>query len=321
MSKMNIEKIEQLLKDIAANVGYDIIPKPFNTPFTKESFADLPDSKQFFWPVPTSILNSEEHDSFRKMWVEADIIDTVCVTSLSWPFEEQDGVAIIMVDMTRRRRGCIKFVDATAWNISEENSTDVAAVCNMLIHDLFPGEDLLTFYMNEDAMDNELDNKWNDQVRLVSALYIGSSLLPQDYMPKPIAKPGFKYVRLDDIFQLIDLTDAERFPGLEKYLPKDIHILGYSMHDKFMELYEPAIVVSAYGNLRPQKIVPNETPVNIDLRENIVFIPSRLSDIDLDYLVEQLREESTLRQLPFSISRLTGENLMGVLIEIPENQK
>ena len=33
MSKMNIEVMEQLLKDLAANVGYELIPNPFDTPF------------------------------------------------------------------------------------------------------------------------------------------------------------------------------------------------------------------------------------------------------------------------------------------------
>ena len=321
MNKINKGEIEQLLKDLAANVGYDIIPAPFNTPFSKESFANLPDSKQFLWIVPTSALNDEEHKQFREMCVEADIIDTVCVTSLPWPSDEGKGVAIIMIDVMRRRRGCIKFVDATAWDISDESATNVAAVCNMLIHDLFPGEDLLAFEMNEDAMDIDLDDRWNDQVRLITSRKVRESLLPQDYMPKPVAKPGFKYVRLDDIFQIEDLTDAKLSSNLEKHIPKDINIMGYSVHDNIMELNIPAIVVSAYGDLQPQKVAPNETPVKIDLREKVVLRPSFPSDIDLDYIVEQLGRESTLRQLPFSVSRLTDEELMGVLIEIPENQK
>ena len=80
MSKMNIEVMEQLLKDLAANVGYELIPNPFDTPFEEASIEGLPDSKQFFWPVPTSALNDKEHEEFRKMCVEADIIDTVCTT-------------------------------------------------------------------------------------------------------------------------------------------------------------------------------------------------------------------------------------------------
>ena len=319
MNKINKGEIEQLMKDLAANVGYDIIPAPFNTPFAEENFAHLPESKQFLWTIPTSVLNNEEHKQFREMCVKADIIDTVCTTSFLWPSNKEDHVAIILVDLTRRRRGCIKFVDACKWDIAGE--TGMAAVCNMLIHDLFPGEDLLAFEMNEDAMDIDLDDRWNDQVRLITSRKVRESLLPQDYMPKPVAKPGFKYVRLDDIFQIEDLTDAELSPNLGKYLPEDIDIMGYSVHDNIMELKRPAIVVSAYGDLRPQKVVPNETPVKIELREKVVLRPSCSSDIDLDYIVEQLGKESTLRQLPFPNSRLTLWDLMGVLIEIPENQK
>ena len=121
MNKIKNEEIEQLLKDLAANVGYDIIPAPFNTPFAEESFTDLPESKQFLWTLPTSVLNNEEHKPFRRMCVEADIIDTVCTTSFSWPSNKKDQVAIILVDLTRRRRGCIKFVDACKWDIADEN--------------------------------------------------------------------------------------------------------------------------------------------------------------------------------------------------------
>ena len=71
---MNIEVMEQLLKDLAANVGYDLIPSPFDTPFVEASVEGLPDSKQFFWTVPASVLNSKEQEEFRKMCIEADII-------------------------------------------------------------------------------------------------------------------------------------------------------------------------------------------------------------------------------------------------------
>ena len=61
----------------------------------------------------------------------------------------------------------------------------------------------------------------------------------------------------------------------------------------------------------------------VDLNENIVLIPrSVYYDLpDLDYLVEQLCKESTLRQLPFlpyPNARLDEEHLRGVLIEIPK---
>ena len=82
----------------------------------------------------------------------------------------------------------IKFVDATSWNIEKEE--EMAAVCNLLIHDLFPGEHHLAFLLNEDLMDLELDNRWNEQVCLIAATDIISScetisLQPADYIVKP----------------------------------------------------------------------------------------------------------------------------------------
>ena len=324
MNKMNIEVMEQLLKDLAANVGYDLIPAPFDTPFEEASIEGLPDSKQFFWPVPTSVLNDKEHEEFRKMCVEADIIDTVCTTSLPWPSDENDHVAILLIDVTRRRRGCIKFVDSSAWDISDE--TDMAAVCNMLVHDLFPGDDLLAFQMNEDAMDEGLEYRWNEQVRLVSACKVGDSLLPRSYILRPVAKQGFKYVRLDEVFSIEDLESAKICKTLCNKMP-DIdfeELNGFKFIDNLMELNVPAIVISAYGDLQPQKVIPENEHVVIDMNEKIVLIPRSNfgKPLDLDYCVEQLNKEMTLRQLPFlpyPDARLIEEYLMGVLIEIPEN--
>ena len=329
MSKMNNEVMEQLLRDLAANVGYDLIPAPFETPLEEASIEGLPDSKQFFWPVPVSVLNDKEHEEFRKMCVEADIIDTVCTTSLFWPSDENDHVAILLIDVTRRRRGCIKFVDSSAWDISDE--TDMAAVCNMLIHDLFPGENLLAFQMNENAMDDGLDDRWNEQVRLVSACKVGDSLLPHYYMLRPVAKQGFKYVRLDDVFTIEDLESAYTWQRIEKQRmaidndSDDLYdIRGYKFNDYVIELNVPAIIVSTHGEFLPQKIVPGKSPVAIDLKEKIVLIPRSYlkKPLDLDCCVEQLNKEMTLRQLPFlpnPDAHLEEDDLIGVLIEIPEN--
>jgi len=324
MSKMNIEVMEQLLKDLAANVGYDLIPSPFDTPFEEASVEDLPDSKQFFWTMPASVLNSKEQEEFRKMCIEADIIDTVCTTSLSWPTDENERMAILLIDVTRRRRGSVKFVNASAWNILEE--TDMAAVCNLLIHDMFPGEDHLAFQMNPDAMDEGLDDRWNEQVRIVASCNIGSSLLPQDYLPKPIAKEGFKYVRLDKVFSIEDCKGANISQHLaDTFSQKGIESFNdFIVRDNIMELKVPAIIVSAYGNLQPQKVVPEATPISVDLTKKIVLIPLSYSpNLDLDYLLEQLGKESTIRQLPFLANPnipLKEESIKGILIEIPEQK-
>ena len=322
MNKINKEEIEQLLKDLAANVGYVLISEPFDTPFNETSIERLPDSKQLFWSVPASVLNNKENMKFRTMCIDADIIDTVCITSFPWPSDEENQVAIILVDLTRRRRGSVKFIDASRWNIAEE--TDMAAVCNMLIHDLFPGENLLAFKMNEDIMDTKVDDRWDEQVRLVSSMNIKSSLSPQDYILKPVAQKGFKYVRLDEVFNIMDLSGSHTETILhEKYgIPTNSE---YIIHSDMLELTVPAIVVSAYGNLQPQKVIPKGNSVSVDLNEKIALIPMWwANDIDLDYLVEYLNKESTLRQLPFlpyPDARLKDDHLSGVLIEIPEKIK
>ena len=317
---MNKNEIEQLLKDLAANVGYVLISEPFDTPFNETSIERLPDNKQLFWTVPASVLNDKEHEQFRVMCINADIIDTVCMTSFPWPSNEENQVAIILVDLTRRRRGSVKFVDANRWNIADE--TGMAAVCNMLIHDLFPGESLLAFQMCEDVMDEDVDERWDEQVRLVSAFYITSSLAPQDYILKPVARQGFVYKRLDEIFNIIDLAGANFATKIQGTSTGGY--LGYIGHNDMLELTEPAIVVSAFGNLQPQKVIPKGNSVNVDLNEKIALIPWWSNDIDLDYLVEQLSKESTLRQLPFlpyPNARLEEEHLDVVLIEVPEKTK
>jgi hypothetical protein len=316
MNKMNKNEIEQLLKDLSANVGYVLISAPFDTPFNKTSIERLPDSKQLFWTVPASVLNDKEHEQFRVMCINADIIDTVCMTSFPWPYNEEDQVAIILVDLTCRRRGCIKFVDASRWNIADE--TGMAAVCNMLIHDLFPGEDFLAFQMTKDVMDEDVDERWDEQVRLVSAFHINSSLAPQNYILKPVARQGFVYKRLDEIFNIIDLAGANFATKIQT------SIGGYIGHNDMLELTVPSIVVSAFGDLQPQKVIPNGNSVNVDLNEKIALIPWLSNDIDLDYLVEQLSKESTLRQLPFlpyPNARLDEMQLWRVLIEVPEKTK
>ena len=317
---MNKNEIEQLLKDLAANVGYVLISAPFDTPFNKTSIERLPDSKQLFWTVPASVLNDKEHEQFRVMCINADIIDTVCMTSFPWPSNEEDQVAIILVDLTCRRRGCIKFVDASRWNIADE--TGMAAVSNMLIHDLFPGEDFLAFRIDVDVMDMDVDNRWDEQVRLVSEMKINNSLSPQNYILKPTPQKGFKYVRLDEIF----FIESARKPFCYWLDQLYSESLPYSVHDNILELREcPAIAVSAYGNLQPKKVIPNGNTAHIDLNEKIALIPRRwANDIDLDYLVEQLSKECTLRQLPFlpyPNARLEEEHLWRVLIELPEKMK
>lgn len=279
MSKMNIEVMKQLLKDLAANVGYDLIPAPFDTPFEEASIEGLPDSKQFFWPVPTSVLNDKEHEEFRKMCVEADIIDTVCTTSFPWPSDENAHVAILLIDVTRRRRGSIKFVHADEWDISKDS--DMAGVCNMLIHDLFPGEHLLAFQMNEDQMDIWLDEPWSHQVCVCAACDV-VTLLPKDYLYEAgIPADGCLASEVFDIRYPVSANDIERLKGT-------------------------AILISTRGLLRPQLVTPSEDVSSLD--DKMLLVPEVGYHVDFAVALQQFTKEDVLRQLPIS-RRLTFNDI------------
>lgn len=288
MSKMDIEVMEQLLKDLAANVGYDLIPSPFDTPFVEASVEGLPDSKQFFWTVPASVLNSKEQEEFRKTCIEADIIDTVCTTSLPWPTDENDHVAILLIDVIRRRRGSVKFVDASAWNISEE--TDMAAVCNLLIHDMFPGEYHLAFQMNEDVMDEGLDDCWNEQVCIYPACDV-NSLHPNDYLHKL----GYGE---EGICLIADVFDI-RYP----IAAKDI-----------AELDRTAIILSTIGKLAPQVIRSSDDVHNTSLDNKMLLVPDDGYQVDFDVAIKLFEKEEILRQLPIT-RRITWNDMWRVQIK------
>ena len=276
------------MKDLAANVGYDLIPSPFDTPFAEASIEGLPDSKHFFWTVPSSVLNDKEHEEFRKMCVEADIIDTACTTSFPWPSGENDYVALLLIDVTRRRRGCIKFVDASAWNISEE--TDMAAVCNLIIHDMFPGEYHLAFQMHPDAMDEGLDNCWNEQVCIYPACDV-KSLHPNDYLHNlGYGEEGMCLVA--DVFDI-------RYP----ITAKDV-----------TELNEPAILLSTIGKLSPQIIGADEEVHDNSLDNKMLLVPNDGYQVDFEVALKLFEKEEILRQLPIT-RRITWSDVWRVQIE------
>lgn len=285
---MNNEVMEQLLKDLAANVGYDLIPSPFDTPFAEASLEGLPESKQFFWTVPASVLNSKEQEEFRETCIEADIIDTICTTSLLWPDDDNDRVAILLIDVTRKRRGSIKFVDASAWNIYEE--TDMAAVCNLLIHDLFPGEYHLAFQMNEDAMDEGLDNCWNEQVCIYPACDV-NSLHPNDYLHKlGYGEEGMCLI--SDVFDIHYPIAAKDVAGLNK----------------------PAILLSTIGKLTPQVIKSGDDVHNTSLNDKMLLVPDDDYQVDFDVAIKLLEKEEILRQLPIT-RKITWNDMWRVQIE------
>ena len=285
---MTPEVMEQLLKDLAANVGYELIQKPFDTPFEEVSIKALPDAKRFFWTVPASVLNDNEHEAFRRMCVEADIIDSVCTTTLSWPSNEADHVAILLIDITRRRRGSIKFVYSSAWNISDE--TGMAAVCNLLIHDIFPGEHLLAYQMNVDAMDLGLDDCWSEQVCVYSAGDV-KSLHPEDY----IYKLGYGKDGMCVVGEIFDI----HYPLAERDITT---------------LQKPAILVSVVGKLCPQIVEPAMDKQNLCLDDKMLLIPDDGYIVDYDVALQLFTKEEVLRQLPIT-RRISFSDMWRVQIE------
>ena len=296
---MIIEEQEQLLRDLAAIVGYDLIPAPFDSPFEEASIEELPDCKQLFWPVPVSVLNDKEHEEFRKMCVEADIIDTVCTTSLSWPSDVDDHIAILLIDVTRRRRGCIKFVHADEWDISKDS--DMAGVCNMLIHDLFPGQNMLAFQMNEDQMDIWLDEAWSHQVCVCATCDV-DSLFPKDYLYKAGIPDDDNVCLASEVFDIRYPVSAEDIAELEG----------------------TAILLSTRGLLCPQLVRPKEDVPSLD--NKMLLVPEAGYHVDFTVALQQFCKEDVLRQLPISRRITVGDiwrlklNCSG-LYEISEEER
>lgn len=291
MNKMSTEVMEQLLKDLAANVGYELIANPFDTPFgVRDNKTPFP--SRFAWPVPASVLKDEGHKERRKAWVDSELIDAVVELSWPWPYNEDEQMALILIDVRLRRRGNIKFVDASFWNIEKEEG--MAAVCNMIIHDIFPGENHLAFLLDESLMDSELDYRWNEQVCLVTNDDVVSgevvSLQPMDYIVKP------------------DRSN--------KCLLSDVCDIECSMDpDKVLKLEGSAIVLSAVGKLNPKKIVYEGIPVNVPLKDTIVLVPDE--GIDIEYVLRQFSSEEVLRQLPIT-RRIFFEDMWHLLIDTDE---
>lgn len=270
MSKMNIEVMEQLLKDLAANVGYELIPNPFDTPFEEASLKTLPDDKQFIWPVPVTVLTDVAHKDFRKMWIDADLIDTVAELSWTWPNSEDERMAILLVDITRSRRGSVKFVDASDFDINDSEYR--AGVCNMLIHDQYPGEYSLAFDVCGDVKDLWLDNSWNEQVCVVPVRDV-ETFLPNDYIVKPSVFINGEHELLGDLF---DIEYSSEFKE---------------------SLKRSAIAISVKGRLDPIKIELPESSKVLSLEDKVILTPTK-EYINLDYVLEQLSKEEVIRQLP-----------------------
>ncbi|MBQ8462556.1 MAG: hypothetical protein IJ544_00360 [Prevotella sp.] len=219
---MNIEVMEQLLKDLAANVGYELIPNPFDTPFDMESLKVLPDAHKIIWPVDEFVLNSTDTKDLRERFVNADFIDSIVLLSHTWPIEmnvvpshiideditpierlvtetqtffQEHHIVMLLIDTTRSRRGCIKFVNAQAWDLSKQE--DIPAVCNLIVHDLFPGEQLLAYPMDVNLSD-ELEELWEESVAISSAFHV-HSWLPSAYIPKGGRKRSYLSNLVDDL--------------------------------------------------------------------------------------------------------------------------
>ncbi len=284
---MNVEEMKQLLKDLAANVGYDLIPAPFDTSFEEASLDSLPDYKQFVWPVPASVLVDDTHKDLRKMLVDADLIDTVVELKLDWPHSKDDHMAILLLDVARSRSGCVKFVDAIDFNLID--SEMMAGVCNMIIHDQFPGDDLLSFQVNGDVMDLWLSNPWNEQVCVVSAENI-KTFLPGDYIVKSSTFLMGEYELLGELMDIYDPSELEN--GIKR----------------------TAIAISTRGKLSPMKIEPKDFSAIGSQKDKMVLVPTK-EYFNLDYVLESLTREEVFRQLPIN-RRIFRDDVWRVNIEV-----
>lgn len=344
MSQINTEAKARLLKDLAENIGYTLISAPFETPFVEESLKDIecPDNKRLIWPVPVSNLCDEFHEEFRKQWINADLIDTVAELSISWPSKEDEHIAILLIDFNHNRRGAIKFVDATMWNDLDDDD-NMAAVCNMLIHDIFPGKSHLTFCMNEDIMDEQLDEPWNEMVIITGLININDTLLPTKYIPKTQPKEGLKFLDIEvmEMFGPVPNTylqkvkDILKSSGLlteGKIKGRLLHrnnlkssTLNYRINTKdisegeyegqYYKLNGKAIVISMLDELNPTVVDTDGETIYVPLN-NMAVITEDL-DYDLEYVAWELRKDYVKKQLSYgSEGRLFWYN---VKIEIPKN--
>ncbi len=151
----------------------------------------------------------------------------------------------------------------------------MAGVCNMLIHDLFPGENLLAFQMNEDQMDIWLDEPWNHQVCVCAACDV-DSLLPKDYLYEAGIPTDNNMCLASEVFDI-------RYP----VSAKDI-----------AELKGTAILISTRGLLRPQLVTPS--PGIPSLYNKMLLVPEAGYRVDFTVALQQFTEEDVLRQLPIS---------------------
>jgi hypothetical protein len=157
----------------------------------------------------------------------------------------------------------------------------MAGVCNMLIHDLFPGEHLLAFQMNEDQMDIWLDEPWSHQVCVCAACDV-DSLLPKDYL----YEAG------------IPDNDTE-----EVCLASEVFDIRYPISAKdIAELKGTAILLSTNGLLQPQLVTPGEDVPS--LYNKMLLVPEVGYHVDFAVALQLFTKEDVLRQLPIS-RRLT----------------
>lgn len=343
MSQINTEAKARLLKDLAENIGYTLISAPFETPFVEESLKDIecPDNKRLIWPVPVSNLCDEFHEEFRKQWINADLIDTVAELSISWPSNEDEHTAILLIDFNRNRRGAIKFVDATMWNDLDDDD-NMAAVCNMLIHDIFPGESHLTFCMDEDIMDEQLDEPWNEMVIITGIININNTLLPTKYIPKTQPKEGFKFLDIEvkEMFGPASNTDLQKVKDILKssglltegkikgkilrldnlkssslnYWIKNEDIDEDEYDGEYYELNGNAIVISKIDNMNPTIVETKGETIYIPLGNMSVIEPNE--EFDLEYVAWELRKDYIKSQLPFIKGNI---DFYKIRIEVPIN--
>ena len=294
--------------------------------------------------VPATFLDDEEHENLRKELLRKDVIASVTLLRHKWPTKVEDRLCLILLKINRGElNGNIKYIDAT------DDYSIGAWTGNLLAHIKFPREELLTFPMDEDDMDDLSDN-WNSLtcVRGVAYETKNSSINPREYVDRLPERKGFE---LWD-FSVIDF-DRDFSKGISGFLGGEGHIAGKILHEtdlkdsplhysldsndldngsyegRYMTRENTQVVVvqlSNEANLKPTLVNIHDTPLHIPTKNMAIVHFSFIDSWDLDYIISELHEDYVIRQLERLIKiegKLDSFNIQTVKVYFPidENGK
>lgn len=311
---------------IAERLGYEMAKGTFDKPlsFLDNGLQRLEDHDGQLCFFPASFLDDEEHCSLRaQLLKEKDIIASIVLLSQQWPTDESEQLALLLLKAERGEfSGNVKFIDATDDDFLSEWTG------NLLAHVQFPGDNQLSFPMeDEDSMD-ELSDKWDDLTCIKGTAYDildGLKLNPLNYTDRLPAKDGFTLVTLEHYLCDLKYMDGilegySKLSGLReghfsgKVLshsdlkdsslnyrldPNSIQGREYEGSVKFIQ-NESVLVLSLKDgdSLKPTLISAGQEPIYIPDDDMIVCEESSINGtLDLDYLIGELYKDYVRLQL------------------------